>query len=448
MLARLLRSEARAITPQSLWLTDASWTNTLTGVRMDQSQALKLNAVYAAVRLIADTISTLPVDTFRRVDGERVSYRPRPLWVDQPDPDLAVQRSDWYQALLISLLLNGNFYGRILRDGTQVVAIAVLDPTTVEPRRNARGFVDFVVNGSTVVPAEDMVHITDLRKPGAVKGTSRVDELRETLSLGKALDDFASRYFGSGTLSGGVVYLPGDATQEQAERLKDQFEKNSRGMRNAHRPNVLTGGAKYERMASDAEQAQLLESRRYAVEEAARAFNIPPSKLGVTTPGTRAYASIEQDNIDFVTGTLRSYVYKIEEALSRLLPDGAFLRINMDGLLRGDLQSRYAAYAQGIQSGFLSINDIHRLEDMRPVEGGDVLRVPLANVNLDAANIVETEKRVNMVRNLVFMGFDPAESLAMIGLPQITHTGLPSVQLQGIAQVDPEDPTAVYPVEG
>jgi hypothetical protein len=121
------------------------------------------------------------------------------------------------------------------------------------------------------------------------------------------------------------------------------------------------------------------------------------------------------------------------------------LRFNMDGLLRGDIQSRYAAYSQGVQAGFLSINDIHRLEDMRPVDGGDAYRVPLSHVNLDAAGIVEQDKRISMAVRLINVGFEPGEVLQRLGLPAIDHTGLPSVQLQNAAQHVEAEVDEVYP---
>jgi hypothetical protein len=137
----------------------------------------------------------------------------------------------------------------------------------------------------------------------------------------------------------------------------------------------------------------MLESRQYSTEEIARAFRCPPALLGVTTPGAMSYASVEMNGIHFVTYCLRPYIVKIEDAYSNLIPGDGFLKINVDGLLRGDQQSRYASFSTGIQSGFLSINDIHRLEDMPPAEGGDVYRVPLANVDLAAANLTELEKK-------------------------------------------------------
>ena len=125
----------------------------------------------------------------------------------------------------------------------------------------------------------------------------------------------------------------------------------------------------------------------------------------------------------------------------------AFLRINVDGLLRGDFATRMQGYSIGSQAGFLSINDIRKFEDMTPVDSGDVYRVPLANVNLPAADLVETDKKVGMAQRLILSGFEPASTLKALGLPAIAHTGVPSTQLQPVAQIDPANPEAVYEVK-
>jgi hypothetical protein len=172
-------------------------------------------------------------------------------------------------------------------------------------------------------------------------------------------------------------------------------------------------------------------------------FKIQPSMLGMSEG--LSMASVEQQHIQFVTITLRPYVHKLEEAFSLLLPSEAFLRFNMDGLLRGDLQSRFTAYSIGTQAGFLNTNDVRRREDLPPVDGGDANRVPLANVNLEAANIVEQQRRVQMAVMLVNVGFDPAEVLSSLDLPAMDHTGVPSVQLQQIAGLAEVDASDVYP---
>jgi HK97 family phage portal protein len=444
MLGRLLGGrEARTtegLTYRDLWLRDDDlpW-RTMSGVSLGQRQAMTLTAVYDAVRVISDPISTFPVGLFIRANGERKPLYPRPAWIDQPDPDPSVMRSDHYQQLMVSLLLNGNYYGRKVYDSRgDVLAIRALDPTLVEPVKDpATGMVFFLYDGTVRIAARDIVHITDLRKPGAIKGTSRIDELREPLGIGKALDEYVARYFGQGTVGQRVVIsVPGEMDEEQAERLKDNYESKNKGLRNSHRPNVISGGGKIERLSDNAEQAQLSQAREFFVMEVARAFKLPPSKLGVIAEGTRSYASVEQDNIDFATTTLQFYVAKIEEAYSRLvLPSAAFIRLNMDSLLRGDITSRYTAYNQGIAGGFLTAADIRRREDLAPIDGAEVLRVPLENIDVTAANLVADQKRVQMFQILVQSGVEPAAAAEAVGLPPMAHTGLPSVQLQ-----QPADP--------
>lgn len=451
MLGRLFKSdEERAITYQSLFLTDQMFTAaTRSGVPMNAHEAMKVGVVYAAIRLIADSISTLPVATFVRRGDQRFPTE-RPMWLDYPEPDRGIGRIDHFQMVLMSIALNGNAYVRKLRNPAgELIALKVLDPTRMEPRMGPDGMVQFVWDSNRIFTHEEIMWIPDILRPGSVKGMSRVDELKEVLGISRALDDFSARFFGSGTLSSGIIEVPGEMTEEQATRLKDQFEKNSKGLKHAHRPNILTGGAKFQKMTTDPQQSQLVESREFAVIEVARIFKIQPALLGVMQAGSMSYASVEQQHIQFVTLTLRPYIAKIEEQYSRLLPGETFIRFNMEGLLRGDLSSRFAAYSQGIQAGFLSINDIRSLEDLAPIESdsASIPRVPLANVDLGAANIVETEKRVMMATRLINVGFDPADVLVSLNLPPMDHTGLPSVQLQNAAQQSEFDTSDVYPAD-
>jgi len=166
--------------------------------------------------------------------------------------------------------------------------------------------------------------------------------------------------------------------------------------------------------------------------------------LGV--PDTASYASVEQNAIQFVTHTLRPYAEKIEWAYSRLLPPNAYIKFNFNALLRGDLQSRATAYSILTQAGIMSVNDARALEDLSAVEGGDVNRVPLANIDLMSSTLVGEEMKVKMAQYLVQVGFDPADVLAKVGLPQIAHSGLPSVQLQPVQNIDPNAPENVYGV--
>jgi HK97 family phage portal protein len=443
--------ESRAISFQTIWGTggDIEILNQA-GTVVNPETVFKVNAIFSAVSLISDTISTLPVDSYIRRDGARFAFRPRPAWVQQPDIDTT--KEAFYGSLIVSMLLDGNGFVRVFRDGSgRVINMTVINPSKVEIRKNKVGEVVYVYEGEgKPLNKNEMLHIPDVVRPGEIRGISRVTALKDNFGLALALESYAARFFGQGATTQGLIEFPGNLSPEQAKQLVDGFDARHRGFRKAHKTGVLSGGAKYVNTSVENDKAQFIDSRRMAVEDVARAFNIPPHLLGL--PGTNTYSSVEQNNIAFVTHTLRPIVQKLESAFTPLManePGGstAFIKFTLDGLLRGDANSRFSAYSVGLQAGYLTINDIRRLEDLPPVEGGEIIRVPLANVNIDAAELVATDKRVNMAQKLVNSGFDPAEVMAAMGLPEIAHTGLPTVQLQGIAQVNPEDPAAAYEVE-
>ena len=437
MLARLFGGqplEERNLSYQQVWGSgiDVSGFATWAGTVVNQKNALEIGAAYACVRLLSDTISTLPVDTFIRRDGNRLPYRPRPAWVYEPEGP-GSSRIEYYKQIVVSMLLSHGAVVQILRNGAgEIVALQPLDPTRVDIRRNRETRLrEFVIDGGqAILPGEDVLYIPEMRRPGSLKGVSRVDELKQTLGLAKALDEFASRYFSNGANTSGIIEFPGNLTQEQAKDLVDSFEAGHKGLKKAHRPGVLSGGAKFTKTGSDGEQAQMLQSRQFAVEEVARVFRVPPSMIGLNTPGAMSYASVEHNAIQFTRYSLTPLIAAIEEAHNRLLPGEVFLRVNMDGLLRGDSATQAQVFSTALQAGYMSVNEARGLMDMRPVEGGDAPRVPLANIAVGSAGIVEERERVEMASKLVQSGYDPAAVLAALGLPPMAHTGLASNQLQ------------------
>jgi HK97 family phage portal protein len=435
--------EGRAISFQTVWGagSDLELVNQ-SGTVINNKTSFEIVAFFSAVSLISDTISTLPMGAYRRELGQRVYLNNRPAWVDQPDVDSS--RAAHYQQVLVSLMTSGNSYTRVFRNNSgEVVNLVVLDPNKVTVSRSAIGRKIFTYEGeANGLTTDDVIHLTDLLEPGAIKGISRVEKLKEALGVASALQSYAARFFGQGATTQGIIEYPGNLLPDQAKQLRDGFDSSHKGFRRAHRTGILTGGATYKTTTVNNDAAQFLESRRFAVEEIARAFNIPLSFMGI--PGTQSYASVEQNAIQFVTHCLRPYIEKIEWSYSRLLGSGEFIKFNVDGLMRGDFNSRTTAYNSALLTGWLSVDDVRRFEDLPPVEGGDVYRVPLANVDLAAAGLVEQQQRVNMAKTLTDAGFDPADVLAKLGLPAIAHTGLPSTQLQSVAQINPEDPESVY----
>jgi HK97 family phage portal protein len=308
MLGSLLRPrEERAVSFQTIFASGGNLAQqTYAGTVITYDTSLKIGAVYACVRLLADTISTLPVDTFYREGGSRLVFRPKPIWVETPDIGMA--REDFLQQAMVSLLLDGNVFIRIFRGRSgEVTSLTVLNPTRVEVRRNpATREIEYAIDGTAgaVLTAAEVLHITELRRPGALRGVSRIEEVKQALGLASALEEFSARFFGQGSTTQGLIEWPGNLTREQAKDLADGFEEGHKGLRRAHRPGVLFGGAKFVKTGVDPNEAQMLESGQFAVEEIARIFRCPLHLLQVSTPGAMSYASVEQNAIQFAQYTL------------------------------------------------------------------------------------------------------------------------------------------------
>lgn len=447
-------TERRAISFQTLWGAGSDFElGTRSATLINETTALQINAVFSAISLISNTVSTLPVDAYIRRDGDQRAFRPVPSWVQRPDVDFS-EKSGFYSALVTSLLLDGNAFIRVFNNPRgEIVNLTILNPQSVEVKRNSFGNVTYLVNGSSKPLTQDeCLQITDLVQPGEVRGISRVEALKENFGLAMALEEYAARFFGQGANPTGVIEFEGNLSAEQAKNLADGFDARHRNAgRRAHKTGVLSGGAKYKQTSVDPEKSQALEARRMAVEDVARAFSIPSNFLNL--PGTNTYSSVEQNSLMFVKYCIRPIVEKIEGTMSRLMsryPGGetAYIKFSLDGLLRADYATRNQSYSVGLQAGFYTVNDIRRFENLARIDdpSADTVRVPLANINVEAADLSAQQVRVKMARDLVMVGYDPAEVLAAFDLPAMEHTGVPSVQLQGLQNLDPTDPQAVYEV--
>lgn len=327
----------RSISYQTIWgAGDDISAATLSSTVVTSETAFQVNAIYSAISLISDTISSLPVDTFIRRDGSRFAFRPRPVWVSRPDVDTT--KEAFWGAIIVSLLLDGNAFIRVYsNDAGEVVNLNVLNPHKVQIRRNGLGRVMFEVEGeSRMLSSDEVVFVPDVVRPGHIRGVSRVEALKENFGLAIALQSYAAKFFGSGTQTAGIIEFPGNLTAEQAKALSEGFDARHRGWGRAHKTGIISGGAKYVPTSVENDKAQFLDSRRLAIEDVARAFNVPPHLLGL--PGTNSYASVEQNNLAWVTHCLRPIVQKLETAFTPLLSrvpggDTAFLKFNLDGLL-------------------------------------------------------------------------------------------------------------------
>ncbi len=424
MLGRLLETRSNAF--QNLFASGALFERpSPTGVHVTQDTALRLSAVYASVRLISDTISTMPLDQFVRVEGTRRPVRPRDGWVDRPS--LRHHRTTFWQQNLVSLLLDGNIFTHVIRDDSgEIIDLDVLNPTQVEVLENG-----YRIEGQRFLPRDEVLHITEMLLPGTLRGVSRIDQVKDSVGLGLALDEYASRFFGNGAYAGGVIEWPGEITAQQAKEMLDAWEGGHKGLRRAHRPAVLYGGAKFVPTTVDPTQSQLIDQRHYAVEDIARIFRVPPFMLGVMTQGSVSYNSVEQQMLFFAQHTIAPYAEMLEEAYSSLLDNPqSFIKFNLDSLVRADLQTRTESYSKALLAGYMSVNDVRRLEDMPDAPSGDAYRVPLQNVPTTDAAVVTLIEKAKVVNSLIVAGFTPQSVAEVVGLAGLEHTGLASVQLQ------------------
>lgn len=434
MLNRLLSGGEARGGFQQLWGSGALFARASNaGTIVTQDTALKMSAVYASVRLIADTISTLPLDQYIRRDGQRLPYRPREEWVTRPSAQMP--RSTFWQQVIVSLLLDGNAFIRLLRnpDGS-IFDMEVLNPHKVRPVRREDGRVEYRTEyGQRVLGPDEVLHLTELLMPGELRGVSRIEEAKEALGLGIALETYAAKFFGSGAYAGGIIEWPGELTKDQAQELVDSWEAGHKGLRRAHRPAVLYGGAKFTPATVDPSQSQLLEERRFQIEEAARLFRVPAFMLGVTTPGSVSYASVEQQMLFFAQHTIQPYVQKLEDAFSNLLMNqDSFIKFNLNSLVRADFATRTAGYSSALAAGWMSVNDVRSFEDLRAVEQGDQYRVPLQNVPLSDTPIITVGEKARAAQALTAAGFTGESVAALLDL-DVQHTGALSVQVQAEA---------------
>lgn len=346
-------------------------TQVVGGVAVDEQSSMQLLTVYGSVRLITDSIATLPLDVYRRSGDTKIEVA-KPTWLQQPTTNLDF--TSWVSQVLSSLLLHGNAYVVVQRNevGT-IVELIPLDPSKVRVTRD-RGRLSYMVNGLRI--DAEMMHLKGLMLPGSDVGLSPVEYARQSIGLGLAAVKFGTGYFeGEGNMPG-VIEMPGSAQSETLKGIADQWRRRRReGGRGL--PGVLQEGATWKPTGVTNEQAQFLATRKFtSAEIAGQMFMIDPSELGIGIEGSSlTYANLEQRNTRFVRVTLLPWIVRLEKALSDLLAQPRYVKFNLGALMRGDLSSRYAAYATGIGAGFLEPNEARDWEDLPPMDTPDVPEV-------------------------------------------------------------------------
>ena len=356
-----------------------------TGIAVTEDRAIAFAAVYACVRVLAESVSTLPLVLYRRRPGggrERAADHPLyPILHDRPNP--VMTSVEFRETLQGHLCLRGNAYALIVRDEAgRVRELWPLRPDQMEVRVQGARYV-YVYRPKygemAVYEPEEILHVKGLSPDGLV-GYSPIKLAREAIGLGLAAQEYGAKLFANDARPGGVLKTDQELDEESMRRLRRQWEEAHRGSSNAWRVAVLERGLEWQAVGIAPEDAQFLETRKFQVTEIARIFRIPPHMIGDLERAT--FSNIEQQSLEFVIHTLRPWLVRWEQAISaRLLTEEErrelYAEHLVDGLLRGDIQSRYEAYTRAIQWGILSPNEVRELENRNPRRGGDAYLMPL-----------------------------------------------------------------------
>lgn len=383
---------------------------TTSGKTVNERTALQTTAVYACVRILSETIASLPLHVYRYTEGGKTKDTEHVLYTllhDEPNPDMT--SFVFRETLMSHLLIWGNAYSQILRDRSgQVIGLYPLLPDQMSVHRSEKGKLYYVYNryeednpnfqekGSIVLSQEEVLHIPGLGFDGLI-GYSPIALAKNAVGMTLACEEYGASFFSNGANPGGVLEHPG--ILKDPGKVRDSWNAVYQGTRNAHKVAVLEEGMSYKQIGIPPEEAQFLETRKFQINEIARLFRIPPHMVGDLEKSS--FSNIEQQSLEFVKYTLDPWVVRFEQALKKslLLPEEKkthFIKFNVDGLLRGDYQSRMNGYAIGRQNGWLSTNDIRKLEELNPIpseEGGDLY---LINGNMtklkDAGGFMKTNQ--------------------------------------------------------
>ncbi len=384
----VLRSIVSRLTAPQKPESPGWWRKPSAGVYVDENVALTYAAVWICCRVIAEAIAAMPWHVMGRSGDKRTRIEGHPAdWLIHIAPNSELSAYSFRETLLFWALTWGNGYAEIERDGSlRPIALWPIEPDRVRPQRDASGTLVYEVTNSTsgraVIPARDVFH---LRGPGwnGLQGYSPIDLARESIALGLATEKFGSAFFGNGAVPGGVIEAPEtfELSVDAKRIMLEEFNAVHRGPANYGKVAYLDGGMTYKQISVPPEAAQFLETRQHQVLEICRWYKVPPHKVYELTRAT--YNNVEQQQIEFLTETLVPWIVRLEqEADAKLLGPyqrgRLYTKIKPEALLRGDLKSRYEAYAVGRQWGWLSINDVRALEDLDPIKkGGDEYLTPL-----------------------------------------------------------------------
>ncbi len=366
------------------------------GKAVNERSSMQMTAVHACVRILAEAIAGLPLHLYRHgEDSSKHKAKEHPLYNllhSEPNPEMT--SFVFRETLMTHLLLWGNAYAQIIRNGRgEVVALYPLMPNRMQVDRDRSGRLYYqyttsaedahtTQGSSAVLDPSEVLHIPGLGFDGLV-GYSPIAMAKNAIGMAIACEEYGARFFANGAAPGGVLEHPG--TVKDPARLRETWQGQFGGSANSGKVAVLEEGMKYTPISISPEQAQFLETRKFQINEIARIFRVPPHMVGDLEKSS--FSNIEQQSLEFVKYTLDPWVIRWEQSLARALlgtdeKRTHFFRFNVEGLLRGDYQSRMGGYATARQNGWMSANDIRALEDMDLITEEDGGNLYLVNGNM------------------------------------------------------------------
>lgn len=368
------------------------------GQRVNSSTALQVSAVFACIRLLSETIATLPVAAYSRRGGSRRQVT-SPTWLDYPTAEPGgLGRIDLISQIVLSLLLEGNAYlaVRWSADNTQIVGLDVLDPSRIVThavvvdgsRRKVFEAFDIDADGNEVAvgyfTSREILHIPGMMLPGEFTGISPINYARESIGLTLAAQTFGAKFFSNGAVPAAIVEVPGAMSEDGLARAREAWRLANSGPENAHRVALLTEGAKFSKVSLTPDEAQFLQTRAFQIPEIARIFGVPPHLIADSSGSTSWGSGLAEQNQAFSMFSLRPWLERIESGLTRLLfaetaDRHKFVKFSLDGIQRGAPKERMELYSLGLQNGIYSIDEVRAAEDLEPLPDGQgaAHRVPL-----------------------------------------------------------------------
>lgn len=378
------------------------------GVRVSSWTALGLSAYYCGINMISSTVASLPLNVYKRIDDKRREVAPKHpvhrLLHSEPNPEMGAMV--FRQIMVAHAIARGNSYAEIERgiDGTPRNLWPLL-PHLTRPIRDEdkRLWYETRTDESSefrFLKAENVLHVPAYTYNG-IQGEGLIKLAKDEIGLNVAQEQYAAKFFRNGGNISGTIDSPTPLRDDAFKRLKAEIAEKFSGLTNAHRIAILENGMKFNPINPTHEEAQLIESRRFSIEQWARWLQMPPHKLREMSKAT--FSNIEHQNIEWVVDTIRPWVIRYEQEYDRKLfanKNMFYAKHVLDGLLRGDQKSRFDSYAVGRMWGWMSANDVRELEDVNPLSAdiGDIYLMPANMTRADQTTGPEQAAAERVVR--------------------------------------------------